>query len=69
MLEDVLGFKKTGDKLYIQPCCEFEEYNIKYIFGETIYDITVKKGALSGAENGIQLADDKIKHSFVLYRQ
>lgn len=69
VLEDVLGFKKTGDKLYIQPCCEFEEYNIKYTFGETIYDITVKKGALSGAESGIQLADDKIKHSFVLYRQ
>lgn len=68
-LEDVLGFKKEGDKLYISPCTEFEEYKIEYAYGSAKYIITVKKGAAAGQNDAITLRDDGKEHSFTLYRE
>ena len=69
VLEDVLGFKKSGDTLKIEPCTEFEEYEIEYRFGGAKYRITVKKGAPRGYADGIRLADDGKEHTIVLYRE
>jgi cyclic beta-1,2-glucan synthetase len=42
-LEEILGFKKKGDKLFIEPCIpsEWKEYSIRYQFGKASYDIRV----------------------------
>ena len=69
VLEDVLGFKKSGDTLKIEPCTEFEEYEIEHRYGGAKYRITVKKGAPRGYADGIRLADDGKEHTIVLYRE
>ncbi len=69
MLEDVLGFKKSGDTLKIEPCTEFDEYEIEYRYGGAKYRITVKKGERQGYADGIRLADDGKEHTIVLYRE
>lgn len=69
VLEDVLGFKKSGDTLKIEPCTEFEEYEIEYRYGGAKYYITVKKGERQGYADGIRLADDGKEHTIVLYRE
>lgn len=69
MLEDVLGFRKSGDTLKIEPCTEFDEYEIEYRYGGAKYRITVKKGAPRGYTDGIRLADDGKEHTIVLYRE
>ena len=69
MLEDVLGFKKSGDTLKIEPCTEFDEYEIEYRYGGAKYRITVKKGERQGCTDGIKLSDDGKEHTIVLYRE
>lgn len=43
-LEYILGFQKNGDGIIMDPCIphRWQEYNIKYKFNDTDYDITVK---------------------------
>ena len=65
----MLGFKKNGDTLKIEPCTEFEEYEIEYRFGGAKYYITVKKGGRQGYADGIRLADDGKEHTIVIYRE
>lgn len=67
-LEDVLGVKRRGERLFVEPCTTFEEYAVEYRFGSTTYTITVKKGESKGEENGILLRDDGLCRSFTLYR-
>ncbi|QXM05338.1 GH36-type glycosyl hydrolase domain-containing protein [Crassaminicella indica] len=76
-LEYILGVKKKGDILYINPCIpkEWKEYTIKYKYKATDYHIIVKnpKGVnmhidkiiIDGAinkEKNIPLVDDKAIH-------
>ena len=55
-LENILGFKIQKNKLTINPCIpkEWKEYSIKYRYGKTIYNITVKN------ENGKNTGVEKI---------
>ena len=69
MLEDVLGFKKSGDTLKIEPCTEFDEDEIEYRYVGAKDRIMVKKGAPRGYADGIRLADDGKEHTIVLYRE
>lgn len=77
-IEEILGFKKRGETLHIDPCIpkEWERYKIKYLFQETLYEITVEnpdhvmKGALSIEEDGklldnqiVQLSNDRKTHN------
>ena len=69
-LEAILGFKKIGDTLVIDPCIpkSWPEFHIDYRHGSTNYSITVKnprgveRGVMSttvnGKESTITLADD-----------
>jgi len=43
-IEHILGFKKEGNKLRIDPCIpkDWKEFNIKYKYGSTTYNIQVK---------------------------
>jgi len=42
-LEGILGFNLIGDELWLNPCVplNWQEYNIKYRFGSSLYNITV----------------------------
>ena len=42
-LEHILGMKKQGNNLIIDPCIpkKLNEYSVKYTFGAALYDITV----------------------------
>jgi cyclic beta-1,2-glucan synthetase len=69
-LEAILGFKKLGDTLVIDPCIpsSWDGFRIEYRFGSTIYAIHVKnpshveRGVTSttvdGIEGPIRLVDD-----------
>ncbi|CCJ33635.1 GH36-type glycosyl hydrolase domain-containing protein [Caloramator australicus] len=76
-LEEILGFKKIGNKLIIDPCIpkSWKEYKIRYKFINTIYNITVKnpdgksKGITTVTLDGnaldykeVPLVDDGIEH-------
>ncbi len=43
-IEDILGFKKSGNQLEIDPCIpvHWAEYKIEYRYGNSVYAITVK---------------------------
>lgn len=43
-IENILGFKKMGETLFIEPCVPkaWKEYSIKYKYMNTMYDIKVK---------------------------
>ncbi|WP_027621850.1 GH36-type glycosyl hydrolase domain-containing protein [Acetivibrio clariflavus] len=76
-VEYILGFKKNGDRLSIDPCIpkEWKDFDIKYKYKDTQYYITiknpegvnkgVKKVILDGKEledKIIALVDDKKEH-------
>ena len=77
-LEAILGFKKRGDRLAIEPCvpAAWKEYTIEYRHGSSTYTITVKNpdGLNRGrsevmvdgqavADAHIPLADDGAHHA------
>ncbi|MEP6849049.1 MAG: glucoamylase family protein [Acidobacteriota bacterium] len=77
-LENILGFKKTGDTLSIEPCIprEWKEFEIVYSYRSTIYQIKVENphGVRSGifsaeldgkklSVNRVELVDDGETHA------
>jgi cyclic beta-1,2-glucan synthetase len=80
-LEEILGFRKVGDTLRIEPCVPnaWNSYGIVYRFGRATYEITVRdpagirrRGAevsIDGtrAEEGmIRLVDDGQRHAVMV---
>ncbi len=69
VLEDILGFRKEGDKLFINPSIpkDWDEYRIRYSYGDSIYNIEIKnpKGVNTGVSrisvDGSIIKDDHIK--------
>ncbi|ABR49663.1 glycosyltransferase 36 [Alkaliphilus metalliredigens QYMF] len=76
-IEDILGLKKNGDRLFIDPCIpkDWKEYSMKYRYQDTDYHIVVKNpnGASSQVkelqmdgkrlqEAYISLINDKVAH-------
>ena len=76
-LESILGFKKNGDALVIDPCIprKWQHYSIQYQYATSLYEITVtnpeginqgvKQLIIDGetmAANQIKLADDGRTH-------
>ncbi|MGB4589336.1 MAG: glucoamylase family protein [Clostridiaceae bacterium] len=67
-LESILGFKKIGETLEINPCIpkRWAEYSIKYKYMDTTYDIlvsnpnAVSKGVIDVSLDGNVLKDNKI---------
>ncbi len=43
-LEDILGFQRRGDTLFIRPAVprDWKEYSLRYRFGASWYDITIE---------------------------
>lgn len=77
-VENLLGLKLRGDKIYIDPCIpsSFDHYSMRYRYKTTVYDISVKNpyGANTGVKSiyldsvlvkgeFISLVDDGKKHS------
>jgi len=68
-LENILGFKKTGDTLAIEPCIprEWKEFEIIYRYKSTTYQIKVENphavsgGTISIEMDGIKLAINRIE--------
>src|SRR4029453_13977653 len=80
-LEAILGFRKEGDTLVIEPRgpASWPEYTIEYRYGKSVYVIAVRaaggKGAVevtvdgSPSEDGrIRLADDGRRHEATVSR-
>jgi cyclic beta-1,2-glucan glucanotransferase len=82
-LEGILGLKKRGDRLFIEPRApaSWLEYSIEYRYGGSVYAIVVQNGngATSGAvevsvdgqassDGGIQLVDDGKRHEVTVHR-
>jgi cyclic beta-1,2-glucan synthetase len=82
-LEGILGLKKRGDTLFIEPRApaSWKEYTIEYRYGKSLYTIIVRNddGARSGAvevtvdgrpapDGGIQLVDDGARHEVAVRR-
>jgi len=66
-IEDLLGFKKYGDTLYITPCVpeNWKEYKICYKYKNTLYNITIKRTGEAG-NNKIDLIDDGATHEILI---
>lgn len=68
-LEYILGFKKQGNKLKIEPCIpkDWEEYSIRYKYGETIYNINIKNP--NNKNIGVEkvLVDNVIQEDKIIY--
>ena len=61
-LEDMLGIRREKDELRIAPTVPFEEYTVKYRYGETAYILH-----LSGKSRGtVKLEDDGMTHEITL---
>ena len=61
-LEDMLGIRREKDALRIAPTVPFEEYTVKYRYGEAVYILH-----LSGKSRGtVKLEDDKMAHEITL---
>jgi hypothetical protein len=79
-LENILGFRIKKDKLFINPCIprDWERYEIRYIYGNTVYNIEVKnlgkvnRGVSKILVDGVvtkgyvNLTDDKVNHLVVV---
>ena len=81
-LQQILGFQKKGDTLFIDPCIpkSWSEFTILYKYLETVYEIEVKnpegieKGVKRILQNetelcnkAIQLMNDKKNHQIVVF--
>lgn len=61
-LEDMLGIRREKDALRIAPTVPFEEYTVKYRYGEAVYILH-----LSGKSRGtVKLEDDGMTHEITL---
>ena len=61
-LEDMLGIRREKDALRIASTVPFEEYTVKYRYGEAVYILH-----LSGKSRGtVKLEDDKMTHEITL---
>jgi cellobiose phosphorylase len=82
-LEAILGFRKEGDRLTIEPCVpmSWREYRIDYRFGRSVYSIVVANpdgvewGAVDVTVDGraqddstIVLVDDGERHDVQIRR-
>ncbi|MEA2712468.1 MAG: cyclic beta,2-glucan synthetase, partial [Gemmatimonadales bacterium] len=80
-LEGILGFRKRGDKLFIEPRApaSWPEYTIEYRYGKSLYVIVVRNDADGAGEAlevtidgrvslgpGIPLVDDGERHTVVV---
>lgn len=65
-LEWILGFKKEGDRLRIDPCIPkiWDEFTIHYRYGSTLYSIRIKnsRGKVRKEPEPICLVDDGMHH-------
>ncbi|WFD11662.1 GH36-type glycosyl hydrolase domain-containing protein [Tepidibacter hydrothermalis] len=77
-IEDILGLKKYGDEIVIDPCIpnDWKQYSIEYKYGESKYSILIKNPhkvnnnvkyiTVNGNKknsNKIKLIDDKKEHN------
>jgi cellobiose phosphorylase len=80
-LEEVLGFRRRGDVLTIEPVipAEWPGFRLRYRHGKTWYDIVVENGGQGGkwlaeldgapaVSPGIPLVDDGLRHGIRLRR-
>ncbi|MHB8062915.1 MAG: GH36-type glycosyl hydrolase domain-containing protein [Ruminiclostridium sp.] len=81
-IEHILGIKKQGNQLIIEPCIpqKLSEYSVRYIYGDSIYNILIKnQGGKDTAvkqikidektfdTNKIELIDDGRTHRVEVY--
>lgn len=70
-IEDIIGFKRKGDTVIIDPCLpkHFTNVNIEYKYIDTIYRITIENNTPGGDNNNekiIKLINDKEIHNVIV---
>jgi len=63
-IENILGFKIKEGRISIKPCVQsdWNEFKIRYVYGEAIYNITVKRGKEEKfIFNGVEIPEKEIK--------
>lgn len=70
-LEYVLGIKKEGDKLVIEPCIpkEWESYTLKYKYKEAIYNINIYNTENQSTKIKTVYVDNSLQESNVVLLQ
>jgi len=81
-IEHILGIKKQGNYLIIEPCIpqKLGEYSVRYLYGDSIYNILIKNQGQQNAfvkqmkidgkivdTNKVELIDDGRTHSIEAY--
>ena len=77
-LEGILGLKKRGDALYMEPGApaSWREYSIEYRHGQSVYSIVVRNDGTTGvtvdgmlsSDGSIKLVDDGKRHQVEVRR-
>ena len=69
-IENILGVRKNGDKLTIEPCVptDWNNYTIRYKYGTAMYIIKYERGTASDTEKTvIDLVDDGQTHEVMIH--
>ena len=69
-IENILGVRKNGDKLTIEPCVptDWNNYTIRYKYGTALYIIKYERGTTSDTEKTvIDLVDDGQTHEVMIH--
>ncbi|MCI9627208.1 MAG: hypothetical protein HFI90_10565 [Clostridia bacterium] len=69
LIEMILGIKKEGDKLRIEPVVlpAWKSFRIHYTYGSTVYEITAMQDDEKENTTSIHLQDDGKKHEITIY--
>lgn len=60
-VENILGIRKRGTRLFIEPCTVFDEFSFEYRYGNTVYRVLMKRGEQNSDKVKpacIELSDD-----------
>ena len=63
-IENILGLKIRDGRISVKPCVpkDWNEYKIRYMYGESVYNITVKRATEDKfVFNGIEIPEKEIK--------
>lgn len=66
ILESLLGLRKEGNKLFIQPCTPvaWDSFTIQYKYEKTIYEITINKN-MEGTKTNILINGKQQNNNFI----
>ena len=68
-VENILGIRKRGTKLFVEPCTVLDAFSFEYRFGNTVYSVDMHRSASNAKERHgacVELVDDGKVHNLSL---